>query len=240
LNLSGGKIHFGLQRSYGHDGVYHMYVSYVPGVPSNWSGIANMVHFTSSDLWNWTFVSRLVLSSDSVIDACIFRLPSGKWRMWYKDGVHSHTYAADSNDLFNWRVVGPIITDCEHEGPNVFHWKDSYWMLTDPWKGLGVYKSDDAENWVRHNNIMAQPGKRKDDVSKGGHADVLVQGDEAFVFYFTHPERPEDYRDVADETNDIIAYKYRRSSIQVAQLQMEDGKLVCDRDRPFHFELNPL
>ena len=68
-----------------HDGLYHMYVSYVPGVPHNWSGLRYILHYTSANLWQWTFQSRLPLSSDRVIDACVFRLPNGVWRMWYKD-----------------------------------------------------------------------------------------------------------------------------------------------------------
>jgi hypothetical protein len=64
--------------------------------------------------------------------------------MWYKDeAAGSHTFAADSTDLSRWKVHGPVITDCPHEGPNVFFWKGVYWMITDPWQGLGVYRSDE-------------------------------------------------------------------------------------------------
>ncbi len=77
------------------DGRYHMYVSCVPGVPQHWTGPRHILHHTSHDLWSWEFCSRLESSSSKVIDACIFRIPAGHWRMWFEDEAHaSHTYAA--------------------------------------------------------------------------------------------------------------------------------------------------
>ena len=147
--------------------------------------------------------------------------------MWYKDELHeSHTYSTISEDLCHWEVLGPEITDCAHEGPNVFWFQNAYWMTTDPWNGIGVYKSDDAGFWTRCPDILDKPGKRTDDGVVGSHADVLVTGEHAYIFYFTHPEkigekRPED---------PMAEYRWNRSSIQVAQLQVRDGILVCDRD----------
>ncbi|WP_343418567.1 hypothetical protein [Candidatus Flexifilum breve] len=78
-----------------------------------------------------------------------------------------------------------MITDCAHEGPNVFVWQGSYWMITDFWNGLGVYRSDDAEHWERQPSpLLAAPGRRRDDGAIGGHADIEVQGERAFIFYF--------------------------------------------------------
>ncbi|MFC0215092.1 hypothetical protein ACFFK0_22095 [Paenibacillus chartarius] len=52
--------------------------------------------------------------------------------MWYKDEANgSATYAADSANLYDWQVIGPVITGRPHEGPNVFYFKDSYWMIVD-------------------------------------------------------------------------------------------------------------
>ena len=138
-----------------HAGRYHMYVSYVPGAPHDWFGTRHILHYTSENLWDWRFVSQLALSSDRVIDACVFRMPGGQWRMWYKDEAkQSHTYAADSDDLHQWRVVGPVITDCAHEGPNVFAWQGAYWMVTDHWRGLGVYRSGDCVHWARQADLL--------------------------------------------------------------------------------------
>src|SRR5689334_2440260 len=68
-----------------HDGIYHMYLSFVPGMHTDWSGTRDIVHLTSSDLLKWKYESTLKLSSDRVIDACVARMPSGTWRMWYNN-----------------------------------------------------------------------------------------------------------------------------------------------------------
>ena len=62
--------------------------------------------------------------------------------------------------------------------------------------------------------------------------DVVVSGDRAFLFYFTHPGR----RGV-DAKKDST--EQRRSSIQVVELQEQDGWLTCDRDQPTHILLLP-
>ena len=172
-----------------HLGRYHMYVSYVPGVPVDWTGRGNCAYDQRRSVAMALRESSRPLLGP-VIDACVHRLPDGAWRMWYKDEANgSHTYAADSGDLYHWQVCGPVITDCAHEGPNVFHWQGRYWMITDTWKGLGVYRSSNAEHWVRQADILNTPGRRADDQTMGLHADVLVQDDRAYIFYFTHPER---------------------------------------------------
>ncbi|MFT3789135.1 MAG: hypothetical protein QM770_23660 [Tepidisphaeraceae bacterium] len=219
------------------DGLYHAYVSYVPGVPGDWNATRAILHYTSDNLWRWNYRSTLPLSSDRVIDACVFRMSNGVWRLWYKDEVnHSHTWVAESADLFQWRVIGPCITDVNHEGPNVFAWRGHYWMITDPWAGLGVYRSPDLRDWTRQpGNLLDRPGKRRDDGFRGSHADVLVQGDDAYLFYFVHPGggNPNGKLD----RNDILPYEYRRTSLQVAKLGLVDGNIVCDRDADFDFEL---
>lgn len=213
-----------------HDGCYHMYVSYIQGVPTDWSGHKRkIIHYTSTNLWDWNYESELKLSSDYVIDAGIHKLPNGTWRMWYKDEAnHSHTYAADSLDLFHWEVAGPVITGFPHEGPNVFYWKNSYWMIIDQWSGLGVYQSSDGEQWVRNGIILNESGTREDDGTIGLHADVHVSGDDAYIFYFTHPQRVEGAEP---------SYKTRRSSIQVAKLELVDNILICNRNAPFDLVL---
>lgn len=122
-----------------------------------------------------------------------------------------------------------MIADCAHEGPNVFRWQERYWMITDTWQGLGVYWSDDAEHWERQaHNILDSPGRRTDDGVIGGHADVQVQGERAFIFYFTHPDwdRTQHYG-----VHEVHPYHVKRTSLQVAELEIRDGILVCDRNR---------
>ncbi len=121
-----------------HGRTYHMFVAYVRGVPADWSGDRHIVHYTSRDLENWKFEAIVPLSSERVIDAFVYAKPSGGWRMWYKDEANgSHIYAADSEDLYRWSVVGPVVTDKAQEGAAVFWWQGSYWMLVDRWQGMG-------------------------------------------------------------------------------------------------------
>jgi polygalacturonase len=217
-----------------HDGTYHMYLTYVPGIFGDWGHPRDILHLTSKNLIDWDYQSTLKLSSDRVIDACVFRLPDGTWRLWYnneRDG--KSMYYADSPDLYTWQDKGKAAGQWRGEGPKVFRWKESYWMVVDTWDGLGVYRSDDALSWTRQaNNLLKEPGSGLDDQGKGGHPDVVVSGDRAYLFYFTHPGRrgPEANRDTTEQ---------RRSSIQVVELDCEDGQLACDRDKPTTILLSP-
>lgn len=188
-----------------------MYVSYIQGVPTSWAGHRrDMLHYASPNLFDWTFCSKLELSSNRVIDACIHELPGGGFRMWYKDEANqSHTYAADSKDLYHWQVIGPIFTERPHEGPNVFWFKGFYWMIIDEWRGQGVFRSDNLDTWERTGLILDEPGEREDDGGIGLHADVVVQGEASYIFYFTHPGRDETGNEVGLEGN----YESRRFSI---------------------------
>lgn len=219
----------------GPDGTYHMYLTFVPGVFEDWKQPRNILHLTSSDLENWDYQSTLPLANNKVIDASVAQLPDGTWRLWYnneRDG--KSIYYADSPDLYNWVDKGKAIGDKSGEGPKVIRWHDAYWMVTDVWDGLGVYRSDDATNWIRQpgGNLLKHPGQGEDDGAIGGHPDVVVQGDKAYLFYFIHPERS--FKD--DATTE---YGKRRSSIQVVELEYKDGKLTADRDEPTLIKLDP-
>ena len=241
LEFERGRNTFWAPEILWHEGGYHMYASYVPGVPAEWSGTRRIVHYSSPDLWHWHCHGPLELSSDHVIDACVERLAAGRWRMWFKDEGHSsHTWAADSADLINWKVVAPVITGAGHEGPNVFSWRGAWWMITDHWDGLGVFRSTDAESWVRQsNNILRQPGTRPEDGVKGGHADVLVQAGEAYIFYFTHPERIPGAAVAAPPAKGVEPYATRRTSIQVARLDTVGQDMICDRNTGYPLNLTP-
>jgi hypothetical protein len=64
------------------DGIHHMYLTAVPGVFENWQHPRRIVHLTSTDLRQWKYRSALTLASDRVIDAAVYPLPGGGWRMW--------------------------------------------------------------------------------------------------------------------------------------------------------------
>lgn len=233
LEFEHGRNTFWAPEIIEHEGMYHMYVSYIQGIPSDWDCPRTILHYTSTDLWDWKYESKLALSSDRVIDACVIQQRDGVWKMWYKDEKHeSHTYTAVSKDLYHWTAGEAELVDCPHEGPNVFFFHEKYWMITDPWCGLDVYRSDDARHWEKNSNILFEPGIRKDDQTIGNHADVLVHRDRAYIFYFTHPEVTYEQR---CEGMVDWEYKHRRSSLQVAELKEKDGILYCDRD---HVEID--
>ena len=218
-------------------GGYHMFLSVVPGIFTNWNAPRDIIHLTSKDLLKWDYQSTLKLGSDRVIDPCVLRLSEGTWRMWYNnERDHKSIYFADSPDLFTWQDKGKVADASKRpgEGPKVFRWKDHYWMVVDIWNGLGVYRSDDALTWATQpDNLVDKPGKGADDGVKGGHPDVVVSGDRAFLFYFTHPGR-------TDPRGPANSYEQRRSSIQVVELEYKDGELTCDRDKPTHILLQPI
>lgn len=115
-------------------GIYHMYLTYVPGVFKDWRHPRYMVHLTSKNLINWKFESKLKLASDRCIDACVFKLPDNKgWRMYYNNEMAGKSiYYADSKDLYHWEDNGKkLIGDKGCEGPKVFYWKNTYWMVVD-------------------------------------------------------------------------------------------------------------
>ena len=143
--------------------------------------------------------------------------------MWYKDERQNSAtcYAdcpADCADLSEWIYRGVAAGDQPEEGPNVFSFGGTYWMIADVWNGQAVYRSDDLEHFVRQpENILRESGTRRDDQGRGAHADVFVTGGRAFIVYFTHPD-PE---------------YHPRSAVQMAELKIEDGRLVCDRNAEF-------
>lgn len=215
------------------EGTYQMFVSYIRGVPDRWEGHRRAIlHYTSANLLDWRLVGPVDLHSDKVIDAAVRRLPSGDYRMWFKDEAReSHTYSADSADLISWSKPVPVITGAAHEGPNAFALGGWYWLIVDEWHGLAVYRSADLEDWRRQGLILDVFGKRAHDADYGRHADVVEAGDgeTAYIVYFTHPGLA-----AAADPDD---YQARRSNIEAARLRVVDGLLTCERDAPIpaHF-----
>ncbi len=238
LSIEKGQNTFWAPEVVFEKGVYHMYVAYIQGVRNHWGGDKHIMHYSSKDMWDWKFESQLPLSSVSVIDACVFHLPDGKWRMWYKDETQgSVSMTAESPDLYHWTMQQKAaVSDRAHEGPKVFRFKDKYWMVVDQWAGLAVYSSDDCDSWIFNSVILDKGSKRNEDQPSGAHADVIVVNEKAYIFYFTHPGR-KTHLDAPNESNDVLPYNLRRSSIQVAELKLTDNKITCDRDEPFDFYL---
>lgn len=213
-------------------GLYHMYLTYVPGVFADWHHPRRIIHLTSKDLLNWKYESTLQLASDHVIDPAIMQLPDGTFRLWYNnESDHKSIYYANSPDLYHWTDGQKVIYDQPGEGPKVFKWKDKYWMITDVWQGLAVYSSDNLITWARQTggNLLAMPGNGQDDGAKGGHCDVRVSASgRAYIYYFLHPQAKSSNR-----------YQKQRSCIQVAELKYADGKLFCERNAVVYVDLQP-
>lgn len=219
------------------EGQYHMFVSYIQGIPTDWKGRAQILHYTAENLWTWHFDNVIELNADRVIDACIYEIGPHFYKLWYKDeDRNSHTCSAVSHDLLHWELLGEEITDCPHEGPNVFEFGRKKWMITDCWNGLGVYESDDFCHWKRQDqNILQVPGTRLQDQEIGNHADVVVVKDRAYIFYFVHPYFPVKLRNGPYNT---LTQKEAVTVIQAAELNIIDGRLVCDRNKDFDLLLN--
>jgi len=217
-----------------HNGTFHMYLTYVPGTFNSWSHPRTIVHLTSSDLLNWTYQSVVKLVNEKVIDASVYKINDSLWRMWYnneRDG--KSIYYADSKDLYNWEDRGKAIA-VRGEGPKVFYWKKKYFMIIDAWKGMEVFSGDDLLNWKKQSlPILENPGKGKDDQAIGGHCDVVVNGDKAYVYYFTHPGRRK------DQPASKGSFEDKRSVIQVAELKYKNGEISCDRDQQVSIYLKP-
>ena len=213
------------------DNEYHLFVSFTQGFPTeNFADVHQIAHLKGTTIWELAFVEFVDLKSERVIDPSIIQLDDNTWRMWFKNENAGYvTHYADSPDLSHWEAKGAAIGDKVCEGANVFEWQESYWMITDPWHGIDIFRSADATNWSWQATILNNKGQRKDDTSPGHHADVVPNGEYAYIFYHVNPE--ESFGLTSDWS--ISNERDRRSVIQVARLRLEEGKVVCDRDIPF-------
>jgi predicted GH43/DUF377 family glycosyl hydrolase len=210
---------------------YHMFVTYIKGVFSDWGGKRQMAHYSTTNLVDWKYEG--MVGTGGCIDPTVFRIKDGSWKMWYKDEHKgSYTTSASSDDLKNWKPSGILeVRNRIHEAPIVFFWKGKYRMLTDPcyddYTGLDSFESDDAVKWTFTGSILDKPGIRPDDNDQGRHPDVVIINDRAYVFYFTHPGR------VYKNNIEVLEneYRYRRSSLEVAELELIDGKISCNRNK---------
>ncbi len=224
---------------------YHLFVTYIRGIHETWSGIGKIAHYTSKDLWDWKFDQLIPLSEDPLLDATVYKKANGQWGMWYKNGRIGYTVEAVSNDLKTWKnISGITIGDKPHEAPFVFFYKDYYWLLTDQWEGLGVYRSKDSDHWEKQGVILGEKGTRKEDGVRASHPCIVTTENNAYVFYFTHPgwEKEGGWGDEKGKLDEagILPHIYRRSSIQVAAFKVENGILSCDRNAGFDFYLPDL
>lgn len=208
-------------------GTYHMWLTVVPGIYSSWGhgATAKIVHLTSPDLKSWTCSDTVETGSERVIDPSVIKLSDHHYRLWYKDERKgSRIFALDSDDLVHWKkVLTDPVVDANAEGPKVFFFKGYYWLIADKWEGLIVLRSSDAAHWeLQPTRILEQPGTHATDNAKGQHADIIVNNDHAFIYYFVHQENaPEAKTD---------PYWHQRTAVQVAELKFDKGWLSVDRN----------
>jgi len=213
-----------------HDGVYHMFLSFVPGVFTDWNHPREIVHLTSKDGVKWDTVGPVDLQSERVIDACVIQLADGTWRMWYKDERRPRPLSyADSPDLYKWQTRGNAVTDLSGEGPKVIHWKGRYWLIADCWaNGMRVWSSEDCLNW-----------KLQEEALYGSHGDVVISGDRAWWFYFGGPRGPATAQ--AAPGTPAPQRRGRTTAINVVELSVVDGKLIApDPEQPTYIRLESM
>ena len=202
-----------------------MFVVYVHGIFTSWTGARTIEHFVSDDGVKWTYVGSLPLASERAIDPTVLKI-NGTWYLWYKnEAAGSHTFRASSNNLSTWKDDGDADIGANHEAPFVWRWKGAFWDLQDAGKALDAWRSEDGLSGWKFNGLLleAMPrGRRRFDQGVGHHPWIVLQtpasgvaakGDEQLVlFYFAHDGR--------------------RSYIQLAEIMLgEDGKLRCDRNK---------
>ncbi len=200
-------------------GVFHMFVTRVDGIYTDWKGNRNIVHFTSDDGLNWKYADTCKLASNRVIDPTVYKV-NDTWYMVYKnEAAGSNTFRSQSKDLTEWTDAVQVTKDGSQEAPFVFRWKDSWWMIVDASRGLRIYKSDNGiDKWKYVSTVLANAdGARPSDQGQGHHSGIVLQGgpannDQCLIFYFTH--------------------QGRRSVIELAELELaSDGTVICNRNK---------
>jgi len=216
----------------------HMFVTHKPSAEPPWGGSGAIVHYTApaDDLLDgWTRSDVPDFPGPDPIDATVVRAGDG-FRAYYRVGKGGGIQWSESDDLVHWTDRGRCPGDVNdrakrgygyQEAPYVFRWKDAWWMLTDPHEGLAVFRSADGVTWDVSGRILREPGRRPQDGTRARHPSVAVVGDRALLFYHVEPNRP--YPSPPAEKRTV---EQKISFLQMAELALEDGRIVCDRDAP--------
>jgi hypothetical protein len=203
----------------------HMFVTYVHGIFTSWTGDRTIEHFVSTDGVHWTHVSSLSLASRRAIDPTVYQV-GDTWYLWYKnEAAGSRTFRASSSDLNTWRDNGDANIGRSHEAPFVWRWKGAYWNLHDNGRGLDAWRSEDGlSDWSLNTVLLTgeEAGRRSLDRGPGHHPWIVLQSnapgslregnDQLVLFYFTHDGN--------------------RTLMQMAEITLgAEGKLACDRNQ---------
>lgn len=214
---------------------YHMFVTYKDNAIPPWAGKGVIRHYQapSLDLLNgWRLVGVPDFSQPDPIDAGLIKVDD-EFRVYYRVGGNGGIQWATSQDLVTWDNKGKCPGDVNatsrgfgyQEAPYVFKWKGFFWMLTDPHQGLAVFKSKDGVTWDLQGRILEEPGSGAMDATLARHPSVTIIHDRAFLFYHVEPNRPYPSPKAEDRT-----VEQKMAYLQIAELQVEKGRLVCERD----------
>ncbi|MEM9830914.1 MAG: family 43 glycosylhydrolase [Bacteroidota bacterium] len=234
-----------------HQGKLHMFVTYKPDtLPDKgaWGGSGKIVHYETplnNPVTGWKKVADMHDTSLNTIDATVYP-KDDTFHVWFKGkekgAKKNELYHLASTDLYNWDSRGFTESDVFNEAvtgsgfeeaPYIFWWREKYWLITDPHLGLFVYQSEDGEDWQFQSTILKEGGNRAMDSTMARHCSVAVIDDQAFIVYHVEPWRRYDLEDKKGRNRIPIfkqPLKNRRSVLQIAELKIENGKLVCDRN----------
>ncbi len=79
LEFEPGRNTFWAPEVFCHEGIYHMYVSYIPGVPQDWSGSRTILHMTSQRSMGLELREHLVADLEQR-DRCLC-FPPARWSL---------------------------------------------------------------------------------------------------------------------------------------------------------------
>lgn len=234
------------------DGKLHMFATFKEDLEPSlgaWGGPGRIRHFETSlddPIDGWTTVGDLHDATLNTIDATVYKLED-KFHLWFKGkprgAKQNQLYHLTSLDLYEWQkakltasdVFNPAVTGSGfEEAPYIFQWQGKHWLITDPHLGLFVYQSEDGIHWDFQGTILEAGGTRALDNNMARHCSVALVDDRAFIFYHVEPWRRYDLEQKKGKDRIRIfdqPLKNRRSVLQVAELKIEDERLVCDRDQ---------
>ncbi|MFI6291150.1 hypothetical protein ACIBEJ_06155 [Nonomuraea sp. NPDC050790] len=204
-----------------HDGLHHMFVTFIRGVPDDpaWDTHGRpspwhrqIHHLTSPDLWTWTSRGRVDLGTDHAVDPYVHPLPGGGFGLWFKDENRGGSiWLAVSDDLGTWKVEEQALAGW-HEGPAVFTLGGHGWMVAETRDGPAVYRSPDLRRW-RHHGELTVPGHapRQPYVHPVAH-------DRAALLYYAQTGR--------DSFGEEVPTSGQSSAIHAAELVLVGGDLT--------------
>ncbi len=218
----------------GTDGKWHMYLSIQPGIAERWSVVQGFIaHLSSTNLRDWKYESALDHLAPRSYDADVIQMPDGTWRQYYRDPAASTFKVIESKDLYAWSEPREALRT-RGEGPILFQWKGYFWFIVDDWKGMTAFRSTDGDTWEQQPGESLMPdgtGTGIDDIPNGLHGEILISGDRAYLYYFTHPGR-------VGEDKKKDEYEQRRTSIQVVELKLDkESWIKADRNSPTYVQL---